>query len=316
MTIQISAVICALHRTTYLEKAIQSLIEQTLPKEEYEVIVVNSGSIDETKMIGESFNHLENFRCIHEPIKGLSQARNTGWQNAKGKYVAYLDDDAIACQEWLERIIKAFETVHPPPGSVGGKIIPIWEAKRPEWLSKQLEPSLTILDWADKPIFLTEAYHYLAGANVAYPREILQRFGGFSTSLGRKEGTLLSNEEILLSRCLKRHNLWSYYDPEICVQHHVPAERLVRRWFYRRYFWQGVSEEILQYIESPKTGIKSRYLCRTMANVLRFISHPLNLLAILMPSKTSSWMERKCNSYSRIGQIWAQLRIGFLRGER
>lgn len=315
MPIQTSAVICTLNRAAYLEKAILSLADQTLPKEQYEIIVVDNGSTDNTKTIVESF-HLKNLRYIYEPITGLSQARNTGWQNARGKYVAYLDDDAIACPEWLERIVKAFETVHPQPGSVGGKIILIWEAKKPIWLSKQLEVPLGLVDWANKPTFLTEDYQDLRGGNVAYPREILRRFGGFNTSLGHKGGTLLSNDEILLSRCLKRHNLWSYYDPEICVQHHVPAERLVRRWFYRRYFWQGVSEEILQYIETDQNEAKWRYLYWAMANTLHLFRSPRNLVLILMPADSSNWVAGKCSSYNRLGHIWAQLRIGFRRGEK
>jgi glycosyltransferase involved in cell wall biosynthesis len=311
MSIQISAIICALHHTAYLDKAIQSLINQTLPKEQYEIIVVSSGSIDETKMIGESFNHLENFRCIHEPIKGLSQARNMGWQDARGEYVAYLDDDAIASPEWLERIVNAFETIRPPPGGVGGKIIPIWEGKRPDWLSKQLEAPLTILNWGDRPIFLTEEYQYLAGANVSYRREILQNIGGFCTNLGRKGNTLLSNEERLLDRTLRKQGLGLYYDPKICVRHHIKVERLVKSWFYKRFFWQGVSDVILQYnIENAHNETKSKYLYRAMVNAFHFIIHPMNTVTIILPARTSSCVERKCSLYCRIGEIWTQTQIG------
>ena len=133
MSIRISAIICTLNRAAYLEKAIQSLADQTLPEEQFEIIVVDNGSTDNTKTMVEGFKHLENLRYIYEPIMGLSQARNTGWQNAQGDYVAYLDDDAIACPEWLERIVQAFDTVEPRPGSVGGKVIPVWEAERPAW---------------------------------------------------------------------------------------------------------------------------------------------------------------------------------------
>lgn len=310
MSIQISAVICTLNRAAYLEKAISSLVNQTLHCDLYEIIVVDSGSNDNTKVIIESFEHLGTFRFISEPIKGLSQARNTGWQNAHGKYIAFLDDDAIACPEWLSRIVKAFETVQPQPGSVGGKVIPIWEAKRPDWLSKQLELPLTIVDWVDKPTFLTEDYQDLRGTNVAYPRELLQRFGGFNTSLGRKGGTLLSNDEKLLNRCLKRHNLQRYYNPEICVQHHVPAERLVKQWFYKRYYWQGVSDEILQYIETYQSGIKPHYLYRGVVNASCFFVNLRNLHTILIPANTRDQIERKCNSYNQLGHIWTQLRIG------
>lgn len=311
MCIKISAIICTLNRADYLKKAIQSLIDQTLSKEHYEIIVVDNGSTDSTKGIIKSFECLENFRFILEPIMGLSQARNTGWQNANGKYIAYLDDDAIASSEWLERIVKAFENVKPQPGSVGGKVIPIWEVNRPAWLPKELERSLTIIDWTDKPTFLIKDSHYLAGTNVAYIREILWECGGFSTRLGRKGNKLLSSEEIMIKMYLKRHNLGSYYDPKICVQHHIPAERLKKRWFYRRSFWQGISSEILQYLEIKQNGVKWRYLYQAMANISYLIRSPKKLILILIPVDSNNLVLKKSSLFSSFGRICAQLQIGF-----
>ena len=277
----------------------------------YEIIAVDNGSTDDTKAIVESFEHFENLRYIYEPILGLSQARNTGWQNARGEHVAFLDDDAIACPEWLERIVEAFEDVNPRPGSVGGKVIPIWEVERPEWLSKQMELPLTIVDWTDKASFLTEDYQHLRGCNIAYSRETLQKAGGFSTSLGRKGRSLLSNEEYFLERHLQKQNLGIYYDPEICVYHHIPAERLVKRWFYRRYFWQGVSNEILQYIEAAQKEAHWRYLVRALVNAFRLIGYLAILLPILILTNSGARVARKCGLYARLGQILTRLRIGF-----
>jgi glycosyltransferase involved in cell wall biosynthesis len=310
MSIRISAIICTHNRAAYLIKAIQSLVSQTLPKEQYEIIVVDNGSIDETKAIVEGFENFGNQRYIYEPILGLSQARNTGWRNAKGQYVAFLDDDAIACPEWLERIIDAFETVEPRPGSVGGKITLIWEAERPAWLSRHLEGTLGYLDWGNSPMFLSEGYQWLGGGNVAYPREVLKEVGGFSTSLQRKAGDLMSNAEVLLKRYLEGQGLGNYYDPGICVQHHVVAERLVKRWFYRRYYWQGISSTIMKYLESHQHGISFHYLRLAFLNALGFVRQPVNLLAIVIPASSAGQVVKKCRSYTLAGQIWAQVRIG------
>lgn len=308
--IRISAIICTLNRAGYLEKAIQSLVDQTLPKEQYEIIVVDNGSTDNTKTIVEGFKQLKNLRYIYEPVTGLSQARNTGWQSAQGEYVAFIDDDAIAGSEWLQRIVEVFDTVHPQPASIGGKVIPIWEIERPTWLTKGLEKLLTILDWADKPRFLDEGYQFLVGTNVAYQRGILQRFGGFNTNLGRKGTNLLGNEESLLKRRLQEHNMRVYCHPEICVQHHIQAERLVKPWFYRTFFWHGISVEIQEYIESGQNGGNWHYLYRAMASALRFVRSPRRMLLILMPTNSPNRMEEKCRLYRRLGRIWAQLKIG------
>lgn len=310
MNIRISAIICTLNRAAYLQKAVQSLVEQTLPQEQYEIIVVDNGSTDNTESTVEDFRHFENLHYIYEPIMGLSQARNTGWQNAQGEYVAYMDDDAIATPEWLQRIIQAFDNMQPSPGSVGGRVIPIWEVERPAWLPTELERALSIVDWSEKPTFLTEDYQFLAGTNVAYPREILERVGGFSTNLGRKASGLLSSEEILLKRQLERHNLGIYYDPDISVYHHIPAERLSKRWFYRRAFWQGVSDVILQHLEINETGDKERHTFKAMPGASLFRVPLRGLLCILLSVESGSRLvSAKYGLYMYLGRVWTQLRI-------
>jgi len=249
--VRISAVICTLNRAAYLAKAVESLINQTYPKEYYEIIVVDNGSTDNTREVVEKFSQLARIRYIYEPIKGLCQARNTGWQAAGGKYVAYLDDDAIACPHWLEKMMKAFETGKPAPASVGGRVVPIWESERPAWLEEQMLGAYAIVDWGKKArFFKPSSPEHHVGCNVAYKREVLQECGGFNVNLGRKGKNLLSNDEHLIRKYMDSHGLAIYYDPEILVDHLVPKERLTRRFMLRRHFWQGVSDVVEWYEQS------------------------------------------------------------------
>src|SRR3990170_3383610 len=121
MSILISAIVCTHNRAPYLFKALRSLDNQTLDSALYEVIVVDNASKDNTKEVFREFSGKTNWRYIYEPDIGLSRARNTGWRNAHGAYIAYLDDDAVACPEWLENIINVFETFKPSPASVWGR---------------------------------------------------------------------------------------------------------------------------------------------------------------------------------------------------
>ena len=250
--VRISAVVCTLNRATYLARAVESLVNQTYPKEYYEIIVVDNGSTDNTREVVEQFSQCAIIRYIYEPVKGLSQARNTGWQAAAGKYVAYLDDDAIARPRWLEKMLEAFETVKPAPASVGGKVFPIWESKRPAWITDRMLPVYAIVDWGTHAKFLkpSSPEHHV-GCNVAYSREVLQKCGGFNVNLGRKGKNLLSNDENLIRKYMDSHGLGIYYDPDITVDHLVPKERVTRRFMLRRHFWQGVSDVVLWYEESP-----------------------------------------------------------------
>ena len=289
MNIKISAIICTHNRAAYLEKAIHGLIGQTLPKEQYEIIVVDNASTDGTRQLLGSRYQVSGSRCqvlgdrykdrsetsnlkpsiynltpdtcnlkyIYEPTIGLSQARNTGWKNAQGEYVAYLDDDAVAALDWLEKIIEAFESINPQPGCIGGKVEPVWEAPRPEWLSDSLLGQLAIVDWGDQPKSL-DNQEWLAGANIAYPKRLLEEIGGFSVKLGRIGNKLLSMEENLMRLELEKRNYKFYYDANIAVKHHIPASRLTKKWLLKRSYWNGVSGAIVN-IEQNQLAMPRRF---------------------------------------------------------
>lgn len=309
MSIRISATICTHNRSSYLGKAIRSLVDQTLPSDQYEVIVVDNASTDDTRAVFDSFAGNHNLRYILEPVLGLSQARNTGWQNARGEYVAYLDDDAIACPEWLERIVKAFETVWPTPAAVGGKVVPIWGSQRPGWLPKEAEPSLSIIDWADRPVFLTEDYQFLGGGNIAYARTTLQTVNGFSSELGRKGGRLVSGEETLIERRLRRQGLPFYYDPLISIEHHIHVERLTTSWLCRRYFWTGASFQVIYLIESGSEPSRGHYLGQALWSLGGLVRSPVSVLSLILPIKWGPLVRARCSGYFRLGTIWCQLQI-------
>lgn len=306
MSIQISAVICTFNRDRYLGKAIQSLVEQTLETELYEIIVVDNCSTDNTKQIvTEEFAHIPNLRYIYESVLGLSQARNTGWQNARGDYIAYLDDDAIASSVWLEKIVEVFMKVTPQPGIVGGKIEPIWEISRPSWLSDRVARSLTILDWSSTPIFLPDN-QWLAGANIAYPRYLIKAINGFDINLGRKGKKLLSCEESLLNNQLKNNGYQVYYHPEIKIQHHIPASRLEKSWHYQRQYWNGVSVSVVNNHQNQTSFlIRIKQALLLIKNDL--LHHLRKLLFSCSNTDEKQWFEEVCLLIYQIGYLYGLL---------
>ncbi|MEO0376385.1 MAG: glycosyltransferase [Cyanobacteria bacterium P01_A01_bin.17] len=256
MAVCISAVICTFNRSSYLQKAIQSLVDQTLAAGEYEIVVVDNGSTDNTRQtVDEIFSTVENLRYIYEPKIGLSQARNTGWKAAKGKYIAYLDDDAIATPHWLATLVHDFEKVIPQPACIGGKIDPIWEADRPQWLPDSLLPYLTILDWSSESSVIDEG-QYIAGANMAFTHQALSLAHGFQTKFGRQGKKLLSNEELALQNQLRKQGFDIYYNPNVLVRHHIVVDRLRQKWFIQRTYWQGVSRAFLKVSEQSPSRLK------------------------------------------------------------
>jgi glycosyltransferase involved in cell wall biosynthesis len=242
MNPKISVVICTLNRDYYLRSALQSLVDQTLFREEFEILVIDNGSIDKTKEIAtQEFAFLGNIFYVYEPQTGLNYARNTGLENSRGKYIAYLDDDAIASPQWLENILNVFQNSPPNVGCVGGKIDPLWESDRPEWLSDNLLGYLAILDISPISTILSKG-QFLYGVNFAFDKNILQSIGGFEAGLDRQGKNLLSNGDIMVQKHIQDQGYVCFYDPQISVQHQIQASRLQAEWFYQRAYWQGISD--------------------------------------------------------------------------
>jgi glycosyltransferase involved in cell wall biosynthesis len=307
MELKISAVICTHNRSEYLKNAIQSLINQNIPKERYEIIVVDNRSDDNTKEIVEQFSKDNTVRYLFEPDLGLCSARNTGWQNARGKYIAYLDDDAIAGPEWLGKIVEVFETVDPRPGCVGGKVDPVWEEKRPEWLSDRLFEVLAIVNWSDTPHAIKNVdKEWLVGTNIAIPRETIEDIGGFSPRLDRSGGTLLSNGDTFLERQIVQQGYSVYYHPDILVNHYVVKSRLTQSWFIRRYYWQGISNALMQLIEEKHSGFERVRMAAQKA--FHFLRSPGNIRILWVKTLDPNEFTNKCLTYYRLGEIFGLLK--------
>lgn len=90
----------------YISEAIDSILSQTF--EDFELLLVDDGSPDDSVDICESFND-SRIRIIRQKNKGLAGARNTGIRNAKGDFIAFLDGDDLWLPEKLEAHIKHFQ---------------------------------------------------------------------------------------------------------------------------------------------------------------------------------------------------------------
>lgn len=303
MKIIISAIICTRNRQHLAEKAVESLLEQTLDREQYEILVVDNHSTDDTKKIMKKMarNHA-NLTYVFESTLGIAAARNKGWPLAKGRYIAWLDDDAVASPNWLEMIVKRFESLDETVGDVGGKIDPIWEVPPPTWLTPGMKRSLTILDWSDTPHVLKNN-EWLAAANIAHRKSVIRKLGGFNPRLGRKGDVLLCSLENYIAMQMKNIGLKSFYDPEIHVRHFIPKERLKKEWFYKRSFWQGVSEAIIK-IDLEQLNAEQR-----LQAAAKYANKQFNpdgwLRHMLTETEAADDVERK---------IWAIKRSGYMYG--
>jgi glycosyltransferase involved in cell wall biosynthesis len=302
----VSVVICTHNRARHLADALTSLANQQPGSPPFEVIVVDNGSTDDTPQVASAFEDRCHLRYLVEPTPGLCHARNRGGHSAGGRYLAYLDDDAIACSSWVSAIVDAF-ALCPDAGAVGGRVDPIWLADRPGWLSDHVARALTIVDWSPDPAVLADLEHaWLVGANMAIRADLFRAIGGFRPELDRVGNRMLSSGDIyLLKEIVGRGSLCFYY-PAMAARHVVPAARLTKRWFRSRYYWQGVSDAVMELLEREPAPDERRRLARNALGTL--ITNPRRIVTLL-PTNDPDRFAETCWTLIEIGHALGLLGV-------
>lgn len=107
---KLSIIIPAYNDEKYLAQCLDSCLAQDIPSSEYEIIVVNDGSIDGTQAIAESYAlKFDNFFVLSQANHGQGSARNAGMKIAKGDYIWFVDSDDWIKENCLSCIIKEIE---------------------------------------------------------------------------------------------------------------------------------------------------------------------------------------------------------------
>lgn len=238
MTKPLTVVICTHNRARLLADALESLEGQILPRDRFEVIVVDNASTDDTAAVVETFcaRGRIDLRAVREPELGLDAARNRAIREARGEIVAFLDDDARARYDWAAEILRGSER-HDAP-ILGGRVDLIWEVPRPDWFSDVLLRYLIHCDYGPEVIEVTSP-PWLYGTNVAFRRSLFQEIGLFRLDLDRKGDSLMGGGDTEFLKRAHARGKSLLYLPSLVVRHLVPASRLTRHFFRERLFYSG-----------------------------------------------------------------------------
>jgi len=233
--LKISVVICTYNRAAYIQDAMQSLYDQTIERGDYEVIVVNNNSTDNTELVCRSFIEAHNdarFHFYNEPEQGASFARNTGAHHALSPLLCFMDDDAVADKDYLERIVKFFEE-RPDAGGLGGRIIPKYIPAEPHWMSHYVSSLVGHFHY-NESICVFRPGKYPLESNMIVRKQDFDAINGFNAALPGVKGTLRIGGEgkdfFLRLQALGRK---IYYDPSIRVHHVVEVAKLTDEYLYR-----------------------------------------------------------------------------------
>lgn len=256
----VSLLVCTYNRGSLLGRTLASLLDQRFGWGEFEVIVVDNASTDDTRLVAEEYCKRDaRVRYIYEARLGVAIARNTGARAARSPYIAYFDDDLIAAPDCLHNLISPFFQVHPPPAAVMGRVELEWEGKRPAWFPRSYETLLSAFDQGKEARFMTPD-EYLITMNVAFEREAFLAAGGIREDLSRKGRMLIcSGDNEVFTRYMK-DGLSIYYEPDALIWHYVPRARQTRQWLHKRLFGEGASQVLVDYAVSRRRPLMRRTL--------------------------------------------------------
>lgn len=169
-----SVVVCTYNRANDLERCLQSLIMQSYTN--LEIIVVNGPSTDQTPHILAQYPMV---RVIDQKgLTGLSVARNLGIQSAKGEIVAFIDDDAVAEEHWVEKLIRGYsdELI----GGVGGLVL-YSDRKRVQFDNGVINKSgiPTVVRPKEHRKKEKKEISIIMGTNCSFRKDVLYKIGGF-----------------------------------------------------------------------------------------------------------------------------------------
>ena len=238
--------ICTHDRPRYLRDCLDGLRHQTVADDRFSVLIVDSASAAAAQSeLHELLRGYPAATLIRVDEPGVSAARNAGARAATTDYIAYIDDDAIPSETWVEAILDAInERGRDRPALLGGRILPKWEALLPEWWPPGLRGLLSIIEHEGTGEYRSnevppalEPY----GCNMIVHVRTLLDAGGFGSEIGRIAGVLLSDEDIQLAWRLQDEGFSVRYDSNIVVFHQIQAKRLNPDWLLSRLYWQGAS---------------------------------------------------------------------------
>jgi GT2 family glycosyltransferase len=232
---------------------------------------------------------------------GLSAARNEGVKNANGDIIAFIDDDAVADINWLQRMVTVFED--PTVIGVGGRIIPVWPAENPKWFPEEL---YWVVGCSYKGLPQKKApIRNPIGCNMAFRKSVFAKIGYFSTTTGRVGNNLLGHDdtEFGMRATNKLSGTQIIYDPHSIVYHRVSMGRVSLKYVLKRSYAEGYSKAlVIKGAQTKKTSLNTEKVY--LASM--FLGFPSLL------TQNSLWV-----SFSRTVTLWvatAMVFLGYLAG--
>lgn len=233
------------NRSEVIKKTLLVFQSLNLPSCDFELIVVDNNSSDNTRQICEEFLPT-NGRYVLEVKQGVSHARNRVFEEAQGDIVAFTDDDGSPDKDWLLEIEKLAQ-IYPDSGLFMGRTINEWEVDPPAWY--QEDPMHKVIfnynfDMGNE-ICEIPLGCYPSGPNMAVRHSVYEKIGGFDPKFGIIGGKKIGGEEIDFAWRARRAGFNGYYSPSLIVYHRTHAPLIKVKSLFKNSLAAGYSDSFL-----------------------------------------------------------------------
>ena len=208
----------------------------------------------------------------NEEARGLSSARNTAIARSRGDFIVFIDDDAVAHEQWLTRLLSAFDD--PAVIGAGGHARPLWAESAPAWFPPEF---LWVVGCSYTGLPESGSVRNPLGCNMAFRAELFRRVGTFNPAIGRLGSLPLGCEEtefcLRASRAAPGGRIALVRGAEI--DHHVPAARATVGYLLRRCYFEGISKALVRRLgdrrslDTERTYLRHALPARVKASVRR-----------------------------------------------
>ena len=292
--IRLSLIIPTHNRAGQLLAALESVVRQDMPAGEWECVVVNNNSTDDTRRpvrgLRGTVSRRCNLRMVTEDRPGGFLCPQPGDRGKlRRRYMAFIDDDERINAGFIRAYVEFFDA-HPDAVVAGGRIIAEYVSGRPAWMSKYTElPVANPMDFghAVRPF---PAGRVPGGGNMAFRRSATARYGGFDPSLGRVGRMLIGGEENDFFERMMRGGETCWYVPNAVMWHIIPPGKLTEDYFRRLCYNVGVSQRL-------RAGIYRRYPKAVVLECMKWAA--TLLLSLTMSPRKSLWLIRMRYEISR-----------------
>lgn len=233
----ISVIIPAYNAAATIEECIEALQYQTVPRTQYEIIVVDDGSRDNTREIVERYD----VKLVSQSNQGPGAARNHGISQASGEIVLFTDADCAPTVNWVEEMVKPFENLE----IVGVK--GVYQTRQRELIARFVQ-----IEYEDKYAKTRKDQYidFVDTYSAGYRKTVFEDYGGFDPIFPMAAG-----EDIEFSHRLAERGCKMVFAPQAIVYHQHPdsLSKYLRRKFYVG-FWR-----VVRYKRYPRKMIRDSH---------------------------------------------------------